>query len=178
MIQSRLLATIAASVSLALFAAPTTVEAQSKVAAVRFDDAVRASPQYKAADQKMTAEFSKRKADLEAQSKQFEADVAKFKRYSVTISPDAQARTEKDLAARQVDLTQAGRKFQEDAQTRQRELTNDVVGKVRDAVVAVAKEKGYDIVVADPVYAATALDITDDVVKKLGGTSAPASGAK
>lgn len=174
MIQTRILALLATCATLALFAAPTTAEAQSKVAAVRFDDAVRLSPQYKAADGKMTAEFSKRKSDLEAQSKQFEADLEKFKRDSVTISPDAQAKTQKDLAARQVDLTQAGRKFQEDAQTRQRELTNDVVGKVRDAVVAVAKEKGYDLVVADPVYAATALDITDDVVKKLGGTPGPA----
>lgn len=174
MIHTRILALLATCATLALFAAPTTAEAQSKVAAVRFDDAVRLSPQYKAADGKMTAEFSKRKSDLEAQSKQFEADLEKFKRDSVTISPDAQAKTQKDLAARQVDLTQAGRKFQEDAQTRQRELTNDVVGKVRDAVVAVAKEKGYDLVVADPVYAATALDITDDVVKKLGGTPGPA----
>ena len=177
MIQSRILAAIATCATLALFAAPTTAQAQAKVAAVRFDDAVRASPQYKQADAKMTSEFSKRKTDFEAQSKQFEADVEKFKRDRVTISPDAQAKTEKDLAARQVDLTQAGRKFQEDAQTRQRELTNDVVGKVRDAVVAVAKEKGYDMVIADPVYATTTLDITDDVVKKLGGTSAPA-GAK
>jgi outer membrane protein len=177
MIQTRILAAIAATATLAMFAAPIAAQAQTKVAAVRFDDAVRLSPQYKAADGKMTAEFSKRKSDLESQSKQFESDLEKFKRDRVTISPDAQAKTEKDLAARQVDLTQAGRKFQEDAQTRQRELTNDVVGKVRDAVVAVAKEKGVDLVVADPVYAATALDITDDVVKKLGGAAAPA-GAK
>lgn len=170
MIQTRILAAVAACATLALFAAPTSAQAQSKVGTVRFDDAVRLSPQYKAADAKMTAEFSKRKSDLETQSKQFESDLEKFKRDRVTISPDAQAKTEKDLAARQVDLTQAGRKFQEDAQTRQRELTNDVVGKVRDAVVAVAKEKGIDVVVADPVYAATSLDITDDVVKKLGGT--------
>ena len=83
----------------------------------------------------------------------------------------AAAKTEKDLAARQVDLSQAGRKFQEDAQTRQRELTNDVVGKVRDAVVAVAKDKNLDIVVADPVFANASFDITDDVVKKLGGSA-------
>ncbi|MDP3295154.1 MAG: OmpH family outer membrane protein [Nevskia sp.] len=171
MIQPRILAA-AAVVAMAVFAAPTTaLAADAKVAVVRFDDAVRASPQYKVADQKMTTEFQKRKADLEAQSKQFESDIEKFKRDRVTVSPDAAAKTEKDLSARQVDLTQAGRKFQEDAQTRQRELTNEVVGKVRDAVVAVAKEKGVDIVVADPVFANTSFDITDDVVKKLGGTA-------
>ncbi|WP_295687043.1 OmpH family outer membrane protein [uncultured Nevskia sp.] len=171
MIQPRILAA-AAVAALAVFAVPTmAVAADAKVAVVRFDDAVRASPQYKVADQKMTAEFQKRKSDLEAQSKQFESDVEKFKRDRVTVSPDAAAKTEKDLAARQVDLSQAGRKFQEDAQTRQRELTNEVVSKVRDAVVAVAKEKSLDVVVADPVFANTSFDITDDVVKKLGGTS-------
>lgn len=171
MIQPRILAA-AAVAAMAVFAAPTTaLAADAKVAVVRFDDAVRASPQYKVADQKMTTEFQKRKADLEAQSKQFESDVEKFKRDRVTVSPDAAAKTEKDLSARQVDLTQAGRKFQEDAQTRQRELTNEVVGKVRDAVVAVAKEKNLDVIVADPVFANTSFDITDDVVKKLGGAA-------
>ena len=103
MIQPRILAA-AAFAALFAFAAPTTtLAADSKVAAVRFDDAVRASPQYKAADQKMTAEFQKRKSDLESQSKQFESDVEKFKRDRVTVSPDAAAKTEKDLAARQVE---------------------------------------------------------------------------
>lgn len=172
MIQSRILAA-AAVAAMAMIAAPmSALAADAKVAVVRFDDAVRSSPQYKAADQKMSAEFQKRKSDLETQSKQFESDVEKFKRDRVTISPDAAAKTEKDLAARQVDLSQAGRKFQDDAQTRQRELTNDVVGKVRDAVVAVAKEKGLDVVVADPVFANASFDITDDVVKKLGGSAA------
>jgi len=170
MIQHRILA-ILAVVATGFVAAPlSATAADAKVGVVRFDDAVRASPQYEAADQKMTSEFQKRKNDLEAQSKQFQSDVEKFKRDRVTISPDAQAKTEKDLAARQVDLNQAGRKFQEDAAARQRDLTNEVVGKVRDAVVAVAKEKGVDIVVADPVYANATFDLTDDVVKKLGGT--------
>lgn len=165
----RIFAALGLAAALSFAVVPAAALAETKVAVVRFDDAVRASPQYKTADTKMTGEFSKRKNDLETQGKAFDEDVKKFNRDRDTLSPDARAKSEKDLSARQVDLTQAQRKFQEDAVARQRDLTNEVVGKVRDAVVTVAKEKGYDVVIADPVYAATTLDITDEVLKRLGG---------
>lgn len=170
MMQNRILAAFAFA-TLALTAVTGTAMADTKIAIIRFDDAVRASPQYKAADKKMTDEFSKRKTDLETQGKTFDDDVKKYQRDRATLSPDQQAKTEKDLSSRQVDLNQAGRKFQEDAAARQRDLTNEVVGKVRDTIVALAKEKGYDVVVADPIYASTALDITDEVLKRLGGST-------
>jgi len=170
---------IFAALGLTLAALFTTVSgaaqaAETKVAVVRFDDAVRASPQYKAADKKMSDEFTKRKNDLEAQGKQFDEDVKKFNRDRDIMSPDARTKTEKDLSVRQVDLNQATRKFQEDAASRQRDLTNEVVGKVRDAIVAVAKEKSYDVVIQDPIYSSSAIDITDEVLKRLN--AAPAGG--
>lgn len=168
----RILAALGIVATLAFAAVPGAALADTKIAVIRFEDAVRQSPQYKVADQKMTSEFSKRKSDLEAQGKALEDDVKKYQRDGVTMSPDQRTKTEKDLGSRQIDIQQAQRKFQEDAQARQRDLTNDVVNKVRDAVVAVSKEKGYDVVIPEPIYSATSLDITDEVLKRLN--SAPA----
>ncbi|GAC1623022.1 MAG: OmpH family outer membrane protein [Nevskia sp.] len=170
--QQRIFAALGLVAALTFAALPGSALADTKIAVVRFDDAVRASPQYKAADQKMTSEFSKRKTDLEAQQKSFEDDVKKYQRDGATLGPDQRAKTEKDLSVRQLDLQQAARKFQEDQQARTRDLTNEVVSKVRDAVVALAKEKGYDLVVPEPVYSTPALDVTDEVLKRLGGAAA------
>lgn len=174
MMYQRIFASLSLAVAALFVVAPNAAMADTKIAVIRFDDAVRASPQYKVADQKMSTEFTKRKTDLETQSKQFDEDVEKFNRDRDILSPDARSKTEKDLSVRQVDLNQAGRKFQEDAAARQRDLTNEVVGKVRDAIVTVAKEKGYDIVIQDPIYSASTIDITDEVLKRLT-SSAPAA---
>lgn len=172
MMHQRLFPALGIALMTAIAAVPAAATAaDTKVAVIRFEDAVRASPQYKAADQKMTSEFSKRKNDLEAQAKSLDDDYKKYQRDGAIQSPDARAKTEKDLSVRQLDLKQAQRKFQEDAQARQRDLTNEVVSKVRDMVVTVAKEKGYDIVIPEPVYSSPALDITDEVVKRLGGSA-------
>lgn len=168
MMHQRIFAAFGLAATLVLATVPATASAETKIGVVRFDDVVRQSPQYKAADQKMTGEFSKRKTDLENQAKTLDDDIKKYQRDGATMSPDQRTKTEKDLGARQIDIQQAQRKFQEDAQARQRDLTNEVISKVRDAVVTVAKEKGFDVVIPEPIYSSASLDISDEVLKRLG----------
>lgn len=168
MMHQRIFAAFGLVATLVLATVPATASAETKIGVVRFDDVVRQSPQYKAADQKMTGEFSKRKTDLENQAKTLDDDIKKYQRDGATMSPDQRTKTEKDLGARQIDIQQAQRKFQEDAQARQRDLTNEVISKVRDAVVTVAKEKGFDVVIPEPIYSSASLDISDEVLKRLG----------
>ncbi len=153
--------------ALALFAAATAAQAETKIVVVRSADVVRDSNQFKAAESKMKAEFEKRKTDLETQGKAFGDDVKNYQRDADTMSADQRAKKEKDLNARQVDLNFAQKKFQEDLANRDRELTTDMMGKIKDVITAVAKEKGADIVVQDPVYSSATVDITADVLKRL-----------
>lgn len=151
--------------------AATTVQAQAliapKIAVVRSADVVRDSVQFKAAETKMKAEFEKRKNDLESQAKTFGDDVKNYQRDADTLSADQRAKKEKDLNARQVDIQFAQRKFQEDLQNRDRELTQDMMGKIKNVIVAISKEKGISLVVQDPVYSDDSIDITADVLKRL-----------
>lgn len=156
--------------ALALTAA-ATVQAQAlvspKIAVVRSADVVRDSVQFKSAETKMKAEFEKRKNDLEAQAKAFGEDVKNYQRDADTLSADQRAKKEKDLNARQVDINFGQRKFQEDLQTRDRELTQDMMSKIKNVIVAISKEKGISLVVQDPVYSDDTLDITAEVLKRL-----------
>jgi outer membrane protein len=115
----------------------------------------------------MKAEFDRRKSDLEAEGKKFQDDVKKYQKEGDAMSSADRAKTEKDLQSRQVDLQYKQRQFQEDLQNRDRQLTADMTSKIKTVIETVAKEKGIDLVVQDPVYASPAVDITTEVLKKL-----------
>lgn len=158
---------IAAAGVFALMVAGAASAADTKIATIRVGDVVQQSPQFKAGADKIKAEFDRRKADLEADVKKFQADAAKYQKEGDVMSPADRAKTEKDLTARQVDLQYKQRQFQEDFQNRDRQLTSDMMGKIKTVIEQVARERGVDIVVQDPVFNTPAVDITDDVLKRL-----------
>ena len=154
-----------------------TAAAETKIGTIRAQEVVRESPYYKAAETKMRGEFDKRQQDLETTGKALAEDIKKFQRDADIMSPDERAKKEKDLSARQVDFQYAQQKFKEDATTRDRELTQDLMGKIKDAIQSVAKDKGLDLVVQDPVYTVPSLDITDEVLKQLQSAGGAAAGS-
>lgn len=162
-----------ALVALALALGTTAAGAQAlpgtKVVSVRLGEVVRDSAQYKAAETKMKAEFEKRRADLEGQGKTLADDYKAYQRDADTLSADQRLKKEKDLKSRESDLGFAQRKFQEDLQNRDRELTQEMMVKIRDVISSVAKEKGADLVVQDAIVITPGADITADVLKRLNG---------
>ena len=115
----------------------------------------------------MKQEFEKRGKDLESEAKKLQDDLKKFQKEADLLAGADRAKQEKDLNTRQIDFNYKQRQLQEDVQNRDRQLTQDMRAKIQDVIVAFAKEKGYDLVVQDPVYAVDAVDITDEVLKKL-----------
>lgn len=142
-------------------------QADVKIATIRVADVVQQSPQFKAGADKIKAEFDRRKNDLEAEMKKFQADATKYQKDGDLMSAADRAKTEKDLTARQVDIQYKQRQFQEDFKARDTQLTTDMMSKIKSVIEAVAKEKGVDAVLQDPVYATAAIDITADVLKRL-----------
>lgn len=173
MMQQRIRAALGIAAVL-LFTAAIPAQAEVKIASVRGDEVIAKAPQAKAAEEKLKAEFDKRNSDMEAQKKQFGEDVQKFQRDGDTMTPDQKAKTARDLDQRRIDLGYAQQKLQEDFQGRYRELSAGISSKIRDVILQVAKEKGYDLIIGDAVYASPAIDITDDVLKRLAaqGTGA------
>jgi len=173
MIYQRILAAVGVVAAISFgFASPAF--ADTKIGAINFEEVVQKSPQYKSADTKVSTEFGKRKADIESQGKQLQDDAQKYQKDHDVLSADARAKTEKDLQQRQIDLQYAQKKFQDDFTTRNRDLTQQIVTQIRTVITQVAKEKGFDLVVTDPVYAAASIDISDEVLKRLA--AAPDAG--
>lgn len=157
----------ALALSTAVLAAPVALAQSAKIGAIRTADVVLQSPQYKASADKMKQEFDRRRTELEAEAKKLEDDLKKFQREADLMSAADRAKTEKDLNTRRIDFGYKQRQFSEDLSNRDRQLTQEMRAKINDVILAVAKERGYDLIVQDPAYAAEAVDITDEVLKRL-----------
>lgn len=168
---TRILSAMTLACGALLAAAPAM--AQTKIASIRAAELVQQSPQFKAGADKIKAEFDRRKNELEAEAKRFVDDAEKFKKERDLLSAADLAKREKDLSSRQVDLQYKQRQFQEDFANRDRQLTTEMMAKIKGVIMQVAKERGADLVVQDPIYASEAVDITAEVLKRL-----QASGAK
>lgn len=163
----------------AALAAPAAAE--SKLAVISTPALLRDAPQIRSADARLKAEFEKREKDLQAEGKKLEEDIAKFRREADAMSPQQRTAAQNDLNMRRTNFEEKQRTFAQQAQARNGELQRDVLEKINQAIDAVAREKGLDLVIRDPAYAAPALDITADVLKQLAAmpeTAAPAAGAK
>lgn len=158
------------AIATTLMLTSAAVQAQSKIATIRAAELVQSSPQFKSGQSQMKSEFDKRKSDLETEAKKLGEDLQKFKREQDVMSADARSKLEKDLNTRRIDFDYKQRQFGEDFQKRDRELSESMMAKIKDVVVIVAKEKGVDVVVQDPVYVGPGIDITEDVLKKLQAT--------
>lgn len=156
----------AAALTASVFAtAPAFAEA--KFAAIRSNELVQQSPQFKTGQEKMKQEFERRANDLEAEAKKFGEDVKAFQKEAELLSAADRAKKEKDLNTRKIDLEYKSRQFQEERTTRERQLFAEMMGKIKTVIEQVAKEKGISLVIENPVYAEPGLDITEEVLKRL-----------
>jgi len=143
-----------------LVAVSATAQADMKIAAVR-NDLLQNSAQIKAAQ-----------AQIQSEVKQLADDVQKYQRDGATMSVDQRDKTEKDLNTRKAQLDYDQHKAQDELQARSQELQGAAINKIRDVIFQVGKEKGYDLVVSDAFIINPAVDITDDVLKRLNAQGA------
>lgn len=165
---------LAIAAALAGMSSPATAEV--KIVTIRGADLVQASPMFKSGQQQMKTEFERRKGELEAEAKKLGDDVTRFKKEADVMSGDARSKAEKDLQTRKIDFDYKQRQFGEEFQKRDREMSEKLMGSIKEVVMAVAKEHSADLVLQDPIYASAGVDVTDEVIKRL--QAAPATPEK
>jgi len=79
------------------------------------------------------------------------------------------------VEARDSDMRQLEQNFLQDLLNRQRELQTQLLARVRETIVAVAKEKKYDLVLDNTVVFFGGEDITDAVIELLNRTQPAAA---
>lgn len=153
--------------------------ADPKIAVVNPQRLMEESPQGKAVQEAMRAEFAPRQRTLQQQEASLKAKAEKLQKDAATMSDDQRVRAEKEQRDGVRDLQRAEQEFNDDVTARRNEELSRLQRTLLDEVRNYAKSQSYDIVLSAEavLYSASATDITPAVLSALQsrGSSAPAA---
>ena len=140
-----------------------------KVGYVNAVKVIEEAPQGEAALKKLEAEFGPRDKQLvamQAKVKQLEEELEK----NGLLMKDAERRAkEHEIVVLKRDLRRATQEFREDYNLRRNEELAALQKIVYKAIVEIAKQEEYDLILHEgTIYASKRVDLTDKVLKKLG----------
>lgn len=150
-----------------LFLIPSVALSDTKIGFVNIAKLMEDAPQVKSATKKMEGEFAPREKELVALQKEIKTLEDKLARDGAMMSESERGKKERDVISRQRELKRAQEEFREDLNIRRNEEMGTLQRKLFDAVVAVAKEQKFDLIVESAVYASDKVDVTNEVLKRL-----------
>ncbi len=155
-----------ALVAVLAFAAAATAEAQAlKIGFVNFGRLLEESPQAKAAQAALEAEFLPRQRDVAAQRKTLQEKVDKLQKEAAVMSEADRLRAEREARDLELNVNRRFNELQEDLNLRRNEEVGKMQRSLLQEVQAYARANGYQLIVSEGVlYAAEGVDITPQVV--------------
>ena len=161
---------VAAGVVLAAPVAPVHAQQQgTKIGFVSTERILRDSKPAKAAQSKIEAEFKKRDDELQRLANSLRSEAQKFDKDAPVLSESERIKRQRHLSDLDSDLQRKRREFQEDFNRRRNEEFSSIVEKADAAIKTIAEQQGYDLILQDAVTVSPRIDITDQVLKALGG---------
>lgn len=165
----RLLRLTLAIVALQFFGYVHADAAELKIGYVNAAKVIDQAPQGEVALKKLETEFGARDKELVAMQnkiKQIENDLEKN---ALVIKESDRRAKERDLLLLKRDLKRATQEFREDYNQRRNEELAVLQKIVYKAILEIAKQEKYDLIMHEgAVYASDKIDITDKVLKTLG----------
>ncbi|MCZ6804669.1 MAG: OmpH family outer membrane protein [Proteobacteria bacterium] len=151
-----------------VFASQPYAEEIYKLGAVNAIHILEQSPQAIVARKLIEKEFSPRDKELLAKQKKTKALEDKFNKDSAIMSEGERAKLERDIIAKKRDLIRSQNEFKEDLNFRRNEEFARIQKRIVQAIVQVAKDNNYDVVLSEGViYASSRVDISELVIEYL-----------
>jgi len=144
--------------------------AETKIGFVDTAKLMEAAPQAKSAQSKIESEFSPREKELVDLQREIKDLEDKLSRDGTVMSDSERSKLERDILAKRRDLKRSQEEFRDDLNIRRNEVLAKLQKDMYEAVVALAKEENFDLILSQGVvYSSDRVDITDSVLKKLTG---------
>lgn len=159
----------AAILGVSSLVAVPAAQAQTKIGYVNVERILHSSNTAKAAQSKIESEFSKRNDELERLANNLRAQIQQYDKDAPALSDSERIRRQRQLEDLESDLQRKEREFQEDVNLRRNELFSDIIDKADQAIQNIAESQGYDLIITDAVTVSPRVDITDEVLKAIGG---------
>jgi outer membrane protein len=164
----RIKTTVLALVTLAASSLPfAAAQAQAKIGVVNVARLLQEAPQAQAASQALENEFAARKRELQNLERDLKAREDKLQKDGATMAEADRRNQEKALRDGQREFARKQNEFLEDLNVRRNEALGQLQRAVLQEVTTYAKSAGYDLVVADALYASAAVDITAPVLSAM-----------
>ncbi len=160
---------ITGTLLIALLMAGGPALANTKVGFVNTERLLREAPLSVAAQKKLEREFAARDQELQKLAKQARDLQAQLDKDGVTMSESERKNKERDLANLNRDLQRQGREFREDLNLRSNEELGQIQERARKVIQDIAKAEKFDLILEQAIYVDPKSDITDKVMKALGG---------
>lgn len=161
--------TLAVSLILASAFVAAPAVAETKIGFVNTEKLLREAPLSVAAQKKLEREFSARQQNLQKLAKQARELQAQLDKDGVTMSDSERKSKERELSNHSRELQRQEREFREDLNLRRNEELGQIQERARKTIQEIAKAEKYDIILEQAVYVDSKSDITDRVMKALGG---------
>ncbi len=163
-------------------AAMAHAQAPTKVAIIHVQNAILSTKDGQKAAADLAARFAPKKSELEKKQSAITGLQDQFRKGSATLSEDAKAKLTRDIDASNKTLQRETEDAQADLDAEQGKIMQELGNKVMAVIEKHATQNGYALVldVSNPqtpvLWAASAIDITNDIVK-LYDQANPGTGA-
>lgn len=142
--------------------------AEARIGFVNTPRVLEQAPQAKVARERLEQEFAPRDSELATAQKSLKAQEEKLARDGAIMSEEERRRLERDVVTQQRDLKRSRETFTEDLNLRRNEEFSKLQREVGDAIVAIAKQDGYDLIFeSGVVFASDRVDLTERVLSQL-----------
>jgi outer membrane protein len=159
---------IMASGVVALATAASPAWADLKIGVVNYAKLMQESPQAKAAQDALRAEFAGKQKELQGQQAALKSKEESLQKDGATMTVDQRTKLERELRDGNRELQQKVQEYQDDFNARQNEELSKLQKALVEEVQTFAQGEKFDLVLADGVIFATpTLDITPQVLAAL-----------
>lgn len=146
--------------------------AELKIGFVNVPKLLENAPQAEKAKRDLEREFSPRDKRLVAEQKEIKQLDEKLSNEAAAMGAGERQKLEKEVVNRKREAKRLADEFREDFNIRRNEELGKLQREVLDAVQALAKEEGYDLLLTDGViFASEAIDATEKVQRKLAASA-------
>jgi len=158
----------AAGLALLLALAAPAAEAELKIGVVNPAVLLEKSPQAEAARKRLEREFAPRDRELVRKQKELRRLEERLARDGAVMSEAERRKLEREIRSRRREIKRAQDEFREDFNIRRNEEFGRLQRRVYRAIVELAREQKYDLILGDGViYADKRVDVTEKVLRRL-----------
>ena len=146
----------------------SVAQADTRIAAVNVSRLMENAPQARAANDKIKSQFAEREKKLVKEQTEIRKLEEKYRRDKDVVSAAEKSKLENKLRERVREFKRKSDAFAADFSEARNAALSQLQSDIFKAIVAIAEEEKYDLVVSESVlYASKKIDITDKIIARL-----------